>query len=427
MTAFNRSLWMFVLFLSLAGFLPAQSAWLGIDAQALGDKVTVTEVLPDSPAKKAGLKVGDVLLSFEGKPVKGDLDGLAGALSKKKPGSRVRFLVLRGNKQVPVVAVLGTYPSAQGDKTKTAQAPSEKTAAKKAPKRPGTLGVGIAQQGEKIWVETVNRDSSAERAGFKPGDRIVSVEGRPVKDVDRLVGWIRGAGAGSRLDFVVRRGDQTLRLRAVLDGGRPAKPGPVASQGRARPSKGPLKWLSNYATAVALSKQSGRPLLIDFAADWCQPCKLLEKSFQAKEVAPYLRACVLLRVDVDKASRLADRFGVSSIPHVVLRSAQGKTLGTFTGYLPPDQLARRLARFLGSKTRKESKARAKKRTNKKRAKSRPARDPSGKKKASKSKGPRKSGWSPVDQLRRDFQRLLKRQRALEARLDKVLKILEKIK
>ncbi len=436
MAAITRPLWMFVVSLTLSGLLPAQTAWLGIDAESSGSRITITEVFPSSPAKKAGLHVGDVLLFFQGKAVGGDLDGLAAALAKMKPGTKVAFKVLRGKVELPIRVVLGLPPSAR-KKGRSATGAGQKKGLPPVPKkkaelgkhkvrahRPGTLGVEIAQQGEKIWVENVNHGSAAQKAGFQVGDQIVAAGGKTIKDVDRLVSVIRSAGAGNKLTFWVLRGSKRLRLEALLDGSSPAKPGGVGKQRRITPSPLPTKWFTNFETARNLSQQTKRPLLVDFYADWCGPCKLLEKSFKAKGVVPQLRRCVLVRVNVDKAARLADRFGVQSIPHVVMLSPEGKTMGSFTGYLPPDELGRRLKRFLGIKANPKKNKRTFKRKGKKaskvkkKARSRPFR---------KGKAVSKRKLSELDRLRLDYRRLLKRQRILEERLNKVLKLLERIK
>jgi regulator of sigma E protease len=65
-------------------------------------------------------------------------------------------------------------------------------------------------------VEAVQADSAAERAGFQPGDLVISINGRPMSgfgDMQRVI----SASAEEPLDFVIERGGQELRLTAVPD------------------------------------------------------------------------------------------------------------------------------------------------------------------------------------------------------------------
>ncbi|WP_426702469.1 thioredoxin [Rhodanobacter sp. Col0626] len=86
------------------------------------------------------------------------------------------------------------------------------------------------------------------------------------------------------------------------------------------------------------------PVLVDFWANWCEPCKTLGPMLE-KLAAEYNGAFRLGKVDVDTQQELAGMFGVRSIPTVVLVK-DGQVLDGFTGALPEGQLREFLSRHI---------------------------------------------------------------------------------
>lgn len=84
------------------------------------------------------------------------------------------------------------------------------------------------------------------------------------------------------------------------------------------------------------------PVLVDFWATWCGPCKTLGPILE-KLAADYAGAFRLAKIDCDKEQQLAGMFGVRSIPTVVLISA-GQIVDAFSGALPESQVKEFLTR-----------------------------------------------------------------------------------
>ena len=171
-----------------------------------GQGVLVQDVSPDSPAGKAGIKAGDIIVQRDGKPVH-DLTAFRNGVAETKPGTTVHLTVWREGKQMNFNVKLDQLPSEGKGK---AGVPHHGSAGR---------GLGLTDPTQQLrerlqlgdqrgaLVASVKPGSSAARAGLQPGDLITQVGNQPVKDASDAQRLISQA-----------HGDKPLRVRIMREG-----------------------------------------------------------------------------------------------------------------------------------------------------------------------------------------------------------------
>lgn len=98
------------------------------------------------------------------------------------------------------------------------------------------------------------------------------------------------------------------------------------------------------AAALLIEESHKRPVVVDFWADWCEPCKVLMPLLE-KIAAEYQGAFLLAKVNADEQQMIAQQFGVRSLPTVMVIQG-GQPVDGFAGAQPEAQVREMLAKYL---------------------------------------------------------------------------------
>ncbi|WP_367575562.1 Do family serine endopeptidase [Aliisedimentitalea sp. MJ-SS2] len=214
----------------LKEFGETRRGWLGVRIQDVTEDVAeaigleevagalVTDV-PDGPAKDAGMKSGDVIMSFDGQDVK-DTRGLVRQVGNTSVGKAVRVVVFREGKTQTLKVTLGRREEAEG--AVPAAMPGDKPD-EKAPVEKEVLGMKLSPltdelreqldldgKAEGLVVRDLGEMSEAYEKGLRAGDLITEAGQQKVKtaaDLEARIADAKEAGRKSLLLLVRRAGD----------------------------------------------------------------------------------------------------------------------------------------------------------------------------------------------------------------------------
>jgi thiol:disulfide interchange protein len=103
-----------------------------------------------------------------------------------------------------------------------------------------------------------------------------------------------------------------------------------------------VDWAQDYKSATARAAKEKKLLMVDLYADWCGPCRMLDKTtFRNADVQAALsRDFIAVKVNIESNSEnraLASKLDTRAIPHIVFFDSDGKKLSDLIGYYSPDQ------------------------------------------------------------------------------------------
>jgi serine protease Do len=192
--------------------------WLGVVIQPVSEDMAkslhmedakgaiVADVTKDSPAEKAGLKPGDVVLSADGRAIE-DSSALSRYIASKAPGSSVRLQVVRDGSQRTVSLTLGTFPD-EAERDESSPSRGDKLGMTLRDLNPSAVDhLQLPRGTTGVVVMGVEAGEAAEDAGLQRGDVIVSVNGQDVQDVASFDREIAKAKPDGVARLRVRRGN----------------------------------------------------------------------------------------------------------------------------------------------------------------------------------------------------------------------------
>ena len=92
--------------------------------------------------------------------------------------------------------------------------------------------------------------------------------------------------------------------------------------------------------------ENGRPMIVDFSATWCPPCRQLKPIFE-KLAVDFRGRIDFVTIDVDENPQLAQAYGVQSIPMMVFLNKDGQIQNTIIGFQDRDQLLAAINTYFG--------------------------------------------------------------------------------
>jgi len=196
--------------------------WLGVViqeitpeiAETIGVKegILVSQVAPGSPAEKAGLKVGDIIVAIDGEKVR-EVRELQFRIMKTPPGTEVTLTILRGGKEQTIKAKVGEMP--------------EEVSLGQPKEQVGELGLYLRDPSPEevrrfgvrgVFVDGVAPGSLAQRSGLRRGDIILAVNNEPVESLSQFNEKIEKAKSEqrTRVLLLIRRGGNNLYVVLYL-------------------------------------------------------------------------------------------------------------------------------------------------------------------------------------------------------------------
>jgi len=205
-----------------------ERGWLGVTIQQVTPELgrqfghpepngaLISDIMSGSPAEKAGLKRGDVIIEFNGRTVR-DAETLRNMVAQSKIGTHARLKVVRGGRQIFIDAVIGELPkdSAMAIPEKSKEELRDNalagfTVVELTVDMAKQLGLGKAEKGVVVvWVEP---ESTAQESGLRKGDVIYEINKKRVSNLSEFNSIASRLGERDSVLLFINRGGQRFYI-----------------------------------------------------------------------------------------------------------------------------------------------------------------------------------------------------------------------
>ena len=172
----------------------------------------VSEVLPDSPAQKAGLQSGDIILELDGVPIEG-LGSLRGSVALMKPGQTVTMKVRRDGQELMITATISENPE-NDDRGASIEDAVGLVLEPVTPELTKRYGLD-AKTG--LLIVKIDPESQSYQSGLRTGHVIIAINGRSISTVEEFSKAIKNVKPGGRILLQVKVGQNVRFIPLTID------------------------------------------------------------------------------------------------------------------------------------------------------------------------------------------------------------------
>jgi len=178
----------------------------------------VSQVVEGSPAEKAGIKAGDIILKFNDNVVKGAAH-LKNLVGKEKPGSSANMSVYRDNKtlEIPVKIAERTQKALASSGATDSPGETSNDLGIQIEKVPASVSSKMGlKDGEGLLVKDIASDGAGAKIGLRAGDVILEIDGTAVSGMDEFKKAVSTAKKNKVIRLMIQRGSAKIFLAGTL-------------------------------------------------------------------------------------------------------------------------------------------------------------------------------------------------------------------